>query len=191
MKAGAVPRQEGRNGMKAIAITTKKLQDAVRERKERGDYARLMKDSEKAQKVCDKAKEAHEAIEAPIAAAIEEALSEANGKASAFTITTFCQVNNFCVRLEADLQNRGITLKSLVGTVATLTSEGPSAKAYKYTATGTRITVKRVTDGWRLIDVKRVGVYPKQPARRTVEVSAAAADDIRRHMFEGLQIRET
>lgn len=174
--------------MKAIVITTKKLHDALQERKDRGDYARLMKDSAKAQKVWDKAKEA---IEAPIAAAVEEALSEANGKASDFTITTFCQVNNFCARLEADLQNRGITLKSLVGTVATLTSEGPSAKAYKYTATGTRITVKRVADGWRLIDVKRVDVYPKQPARRTVEVSAAAADDIRRHMFEGLQIRET
>lgn len=177
--------------MKPIVITTKKLQDARREREDKENYARLMKDSEKVQKAWDKAKEEHEAIEAPIAAAVEEALSEANGKASAFTITSFSQVDNFCVGLEAELQNRGISLKSLVGTVATLTSEGPSAKAYKYTATGTSITVKRVTDGWRLIDVKRVDVYPKQPARRTVEVSAAAADDIRRHMFEGLQIRRT
>jgi hypothetical protein len=177
--------------MKPIVITTKKLQDALRELENKANAARLLNGSEKAQKAWDEAKETHEAIEAPIAAAVEEALSEVNGKASAFTITTFCEVNDFCVELEEELQNRGITLKSLVGTVATLTSEGPSARAYKYTATGTRITVKRVTDGWRLIAVKRVDVYPKQPARRTVEVSAAAADDIRRHIFEGLQIRET
>ena len=191
MKAGMVPRQEGGLDMKAIVITNKKLQDALRERKDKGDYARLMKGCEKAQKALDKATEAHEEIEAPIAAAVEAALSEINGKASAFTTTTFGEVNTFCVELEEELQNRGITLKSLVGTVATLILEGPSAKAYKYSASGTKITVKRVTDGWRLIDVKRVEVYPKQPARRTVEVSAAAADDIRRHMFEGLQIRET
>lgn len=177
--------------MKPIVITTKKLQDALRELENKANAARILNASEKAQKAWDEAKETHEAIEAPITAAVEEALSEVNGKASAFTITTFCEVNDFCVELEAELQNRGITLKSLVGTVATLTSEGPSAGAYKYSATGTRVTVKRVTDGWRLIDVKRVDVYPKQPARRTVEVSAAAADDIRRHMFEGLQIRET
>ncbi|MBM2324315.1 MULTISPECIES: hypothetical protein [Marivita] len=177
--------------MKPIVITTKKLQDALRELENKANAARLLNGSEKAQKAWDEAKETHEAIEAPIAAAVEEALSEVNGKASAFTLTTFCEVNDFCVELEEELQNRGITLKSLLGTVATLISEGPSAKAYKYSASGTKITVKRVTDGWRLIDVKRVDVYPKQPARRTVEVSAAAADDIRRHMFEGLQIRET
>jgi hypothetical protein len=71
-------------------------------------------------------------------------------------------IRNIAARAEARLETVGIPQTNRIGIEAVQTSEGPSANSYSYGVKGSKITLKRSKDGWRLVSYDMVGVYPKQ-----------------------------
>jgi len=122
--------------------------------------------------------------------ALEAAMRAVNGRADAFTLTASDAVDA-AVDAEAAMARSGITKEHRSGIIVTVTSAGPAARAYKYAARGTQITLRRNSAGhWDLTSVTRVEVHPKQTRRTTIAISAAAADDVRRHAMHGYVIAE-
>ncbi len=126
------------------------------------------------------------ALDAPIT----EALHAVNGRASSFAITLGSEVRAYARDVQAKLDNAGIPQADQVGTTATITPSGPTAKAYKYAAAATRITLLRGVKGaWYLTGIERVEVYPKQPGRCYVTISPAARDAVIRHAMAPFAVR--
>jgi hypothetical protein len=132
------------------------------------------------------AMEARLALDIPVM----DALRAVNGRASSFAITLGSEVRREAEWVEKKLDSAGIPQAERVGTVATITAAGPSAKAYKYTAAGTRITLLRGVKGaWYLTGVERVEIYPKQPSRADIVISEAARDAVYRHAMAPFSVR--
>ena len=121
--------------------------------------------------------------------AINAALDKVNGKAVAHTINTYAGVALIADRAEDLLDERGVTQKGRVGTTVIYTPSGPSASSYKYAAVSTTITLKRVADGWRLIDATRTSVWPKSAETFCIIVGSKAAEDINRAAFENIVVQ--
>ena len=121
--------------------------------------------------------------------AINAALDKVNGKAVAHTINTYAGVAIIADRAEELLDSRGVTQKSRVGTTVIYTPSGPSASSYKYAAVSTTITLKRVADGWRLIDASRSSVWPKSAETFCLVVGSRAAEDINRAAFANIVVQ--
>ena len=120
---------------------------------------------------------------------IEAALVYINGQAKAHTITTYAEVWAVADRAEVLLDSRGVSKKNRVGTTVAYDPSGPSAKAYKYGAISTTITLKRVADGWRLVGVNRITAWPQSPETFNLTISPEAADNISRAAFDGITVR--
>ena len=136
------------------------------------------------QKAIDEA----QAVQGPLSSAVYDALHNVNGKATAHTIASYCQVEAVCQRAERALKASGVTKKNRIGVTVHFSPAGPSANAYKYAAKSTRIECRRTGDGWRLIDVQAIDIYPRTPERFGLTVSEAAAEDIRRAAFAGITV---
>ena len=121
--------------------------------------------------------------------AIVAALSSVNGRAEAHTISTYAEVWAVADRTEVLLDKRGVSKKNRVGTTVAYDPSGPSAKAYKYGAISTTITLKRVADGWRLVGVNRITAWPQSPETFNLTISPEAADNISRAAFDCITVR--
>jgi hypothetical protein len=67
--------------------------------------------------------------------------------------------------------------------IATHTSKGPTARAYRYGVNGSIVTLRRAADGWRIIGFEAARVYPQQGGKLMLQISPeqeiAAADAMR------------
>ena len=185
-----------------IKVTTKALDDLTArvaiQRRDRDEVAECLTrspDSEHWQgrvaergALLDKAIAEAQAVQGPLSSAVYDALRAINGKATAHTLTSYCQVEAVCQRAERALKASGVTTKNRIGVTVHFSPAGPSANAYKYAAKSTRIECRRTGDGWRLIDVQAIDIYPRTPERFGLTVSEAAAEDIRRAAFAGITV---
>lgn len=118
--------------------------------------------------------------------ALLAAFDAVNGRAGSFTLSTSDAIN-LAVETEERLAEMGVPKASRPGTVVTMSSAGPSASAYKYTATGTEFALRRNTKGdWLVERVARITVYPKQSSRTRLVVSQDARDAIVRRALDGI-----
>lgn len=69
------------------------------------------------------------------------------------------------------------------GIIATHTSSGPGARAYKYSVCGSAVTLRRAADGWRVIGFAEARVFPQQGGKLLLQISpeqeAAAVEAMR------------
>jgi hypothetical protein len=136
------------------------------------------------------APKAVEAICAALAAPIEAALAAVNGRAGSFTVTRAYEVAHYADEAEAALERAGIPQSDRPGTIVTAQPAGPSANKYGYRAVSTSITLVRRRNGeWLLTGIRRTEVYPKQPARFNIEISAAAGEAATRAALRPFVVR--
>lgn len=57
------------------------------------------------------------------------------------------------------------------GIIATHTSMGPAARAYKFAVCGSAVTLRRAADGWRVIGFAEARVYPQQGGKLILQIS--------------------
>ena len=169
-------------------ITTRAIEKLRAKAAEAARHASFPSSSDASKAAWRQADDARLEAFSALAVPVEAALKAANGKAAAQAITTFNEVLDVADEAERTLRGRGATLANIVGAEVAFTPAGPSAKSYKYAARSTRITLRRVADGWRLAKVEAVDVYPKQPQRIAYRVSAGAAADIQRAAFDGITV---
>ena len=118
----------------------------------------------------------------PLNSEIQKALDAVNGKATSFTVCSASHVREIAWNVEAMLDRRGVTKANRGGTVVTFRPAGPSASSYKHSAVSTQITMERASTGaWYLTSITRVDVYPNQTERLSIQITAAARDDVTRH----------
>ena len=123
------------------------------------------------------------------AKAIVAALACCNGRAVARTISTYAEVWAVAERAEDLLAKRGVAKKNRVGTTVEHYPAGPSASAYKYGAISTHISLKRVSDGWRLVGVSRTTAWPRASELFELTISPEAAENVSRAAFDGFIVR--
>ena len=119
----------------------------------------------------------------------ESALLAVNGKSESFAITQYYEIIDVCQQIEQHLDARGVSKSAMAGTTAFYTPAGPSANAYKYAANSTRISLKRIADGWRLTAIDKTKVYPKQPERLDITIGEKTQSAIMRRAFDKITVR--
>lgn len=103
---------------------------------------------------------------------IDAKLSSVNGTATSFTITEASTLRAFAERAEEQLSE--ILPKSAwKGAQVTCRPAGPSASSYKFGAKSTECTLERGATGWFLIACETARVYPKNPSKCVVSLTAA------------------
>jgi hypothetical protein len=128
------------------------------------------------------------ALDAPLTAA----LHAINGAASKFTTTTGSEVRHVAHAAEALLDRAGVPQSERVRTTVTHVGAGPSAKAYKYAARATLVTLLRGRQGeWRMTECGATNVYPTQRETLVVTISPAAAESVTRHALAPFAVRVT
>lgn len=83
---------------------------------------------------------------------IEQAIKEAEGKATARTID-YTHIEHFIKRIEKRLNIPKKSMRGIVATVDYWADNFPSA--YSYTPYSTHFTIEKVSTGWALVDVSR------------------------------------
>lgn len=96
--------------------------------------------------------------------ALYDALYEVNGDAARLVLEPY-EVVKLAQLGEERLDIAHLPQTQRPGFKMIVTSAGPGAKAYKYGAIGTRVTLERKPRGWVLVDAERIKVYPQQPQR--------------------------
>jgi hypothetical protein len=119
-------------------------------------------------------------------AAIESALAAINGRASAFAITGYWEVWKVADAAESHLS--ALPKAERVGAVAVHVPDGPAAKAYKYRAASTRLSLERRATGWFLTEIERTEVYPGTSGYLRLSITQAQADEIARRAVAGFRI---
>lgn len=95
--------------------------------------------------------------------AVEAALREVNGRASAHAVTSMHVVTAIAERATALLDRRDVRIADRAGATVEYKPAGPSANRYKFSAASTRVTLRLAADGktWRLAAVAYDQVHPK------------------------------
>lgn len=122
------------------------------------------------------------------AAKINAALAAVNGKADAFTIRHYDTVVAYSEEVEKQLRKSLLPKADRAGASAVITPAGPSAKAYKYAAKSTSISIERGASAWFLVFVRETSVYPKQAERICVSISETQRDTIARKAVEPYRV---
>jgi hypothetical protein len=117
---------------------------------------------------------------------VEAMLDAVNGRASAFAVTTYEEVESAASDAEKRLE--GLPKADRAGAKASWRPAGPSAKSYKYRAASTVIALERRAAGWYLTGATRTEVYPAAPEKLTVFVTEAQADEIARRAVAGFTV---
>lgn len=99
-------------------------------------------------------------------------LSSANGTATSFTITEAATLRAFAERAEEQLAEI-LPRSAWKGARVTCRPAGPSASSYKFGAKSTECTLERGATGWFLIACETARVYPKNPSKCAVSLTAA------------------
>lgn len=111
------------------------------------------------------------------AIAITDALAAVNGRAAAFTVTSYYDVASAAT--DADARLLALPAAARKGARAWYIPAGPGA-GYKYKAKSTRIDIERRASGWFLTGVAEAIVYPKQAARLSITITPDQAAEIAR-----------
>jgi len=173
--------------MKTLKITTKEL-DSLLERKEDLRLSQTYYHDSRRQTLIDHlVKEISELWE-EMASPVEEALKEVNGRAETHTITRFAEVHRLATRAENQLAASGLSKSERIGAVLEYRPAGPSANAYKYAAVATKLVLLRVTDGWRLKNVCRDSVFPKQAEMFEIHIDQETAEIIKKKALSGYKV---
>lgn len=93
-----------------------------------------------------------------------EAVAASNGKASKFVYTA-TDIVALARRAERRLDRMDLPQAARVGFGASFSHAGPVAKAYKYSATGRSVTMRRSGRGWVLVSIDEIAIYPQQNER--------------------------
>lgn len=107
----------------------------------------------------------------------EALLCRVNGKATKHTFTSWRDLRAIAIESEKQLVSSGVSLKARVGCTVTATSGGSVASAYKYSRECTRVTLKRGSSGWYLIDASRVSIYKIAP-KNSITLTDAAKESV-------------
>ncbi len=123
---------------------------------------------------------------------LEQAVAEANGKASAHTYNA-TQIEWLAETAEKRLARDGITVANRVGAVVTAISEVPTAKAYNRksrSAIATRVVMRRTTACWIIEKIEKFERYtgPGGDEKIVTTISEAARDDIMRKALDGYAV---
>jgi hypothetical protein len=95
-----------------------------------------------------------------------EAVNVGNGRAYKFVYSSD-EVVSLARRAERRLDRMDLPQADRVGFVATFAHAGPTAKAYKFTATGRSVTMRRAAKGWVLVAIDEINIYPQQNEKTT------------------------
>ena len=124
-----------------------------------------------------------------LTAPAEAALAETNGRASAFCVTSASELRTFAASAEAEMARSGIPLALRGGAIVRARHAGPSAKAYKWPAKATIVTLTRDSKGqWFLTSIAATTVYPKGAAVFGIDISPAARDAVIKHAMAGFTV---
>ena len=125
----------------------------------------------------------------PIEEALDAALEKVNGRASSHTLSA-SGVVSAAQRAEMQMEASGLPKALRVGAVASFTPSGPgSAYARKgSTVVTTRITMRRVTDGWRLIKAEKVDIPAGRLERSSLDISEEARARILENAMKGYTV---
>lgn len=98
-------------------------------------------------------------ISAANAAAIEQALREVNGKATAHTYTSYAEIEELAERAESQLLDLIDCKKHAAGAKFYAVSGGKVARSYKNVRIGTGVELMRNSAGWVLVDVHQCTLF--------------------------------
>jgi len=118
---------------------------------------------------------------------VEAALSLVNGRSTSFTITSYeavCMVVDRCSKMLC------LPKKAWIGIDMVYVPAGPSAKAYKYAAKSTQLTLKRGSTDWFLEHVAEAQVFPCSKERFSIHIDPRQAEAIMAKAMEQFTIKE-
>jgi hypothetical protein len=114
------------------------------------------------------------ALEARVMPPIRAAFAEVNGTARAHTLDE-STARSMAITAERMLATRQIPLAARARCEIRVRSAGPTAAAYRWTATGTEFTLRRdTTGGWEVTAIRRVTLRPKDRGEETLRLTPAA-----------------
>lgn len=119
--------------------------------------------------------------------AVEAYLRSINGKATLHTTNDFLELMEFAKDAEDDLNRVQVSKTAKPGCIAYHCDGGASAKSYRYSRTVTGVTLKRYTEGWRLMEAQRVERRPQEPVIWFVRIPAHYIEEIKRKAAYGLR----
>lgn len=118
----------------------------------------------------------------------KEAVSDANGALSKFVYTAD-EIVKLAIRAERRLDRSGLTKTKRAGIELTAQHAGPGAKAYRYSSSSRRVTIRRNTKGWVLVSLDETRVFPTQGERISYRASAAQIEDIQRRATDDFSVK--
>lgn len=120
----------------------------------------------------------------------QQMLDEVNGRAKSFTLD-ISDLSKIAQRAENQLDESGLPKSKRVGAIVFYAPAGPSAKRYKYNAISTTVTLRRVKNGWRLIDASRCSARPQEPEHFRVRISPEQSEIITAHAMRNYIVDPT
>lgn len=119
-------------------------------------------------------------------------LKQVNGRAVTYTLDAD-RVIDFARKAEEHLAERGINVRNRVGTEVIYRPAGQliwtSYAAIAKPSITTRVVLKRVRDGWRLISAERDHCFVNQKEFKQMIIGPAANDNIIRQATNGFVVR--
>lgn len=128
------------------------------------------------------------AIKISDVAIIEANLAEINGRADTWTASAE-DIVNAAHKAEADLASRNLAASFRKGAIAVYRTAGPAANAYRNAVRGNEVVLKRFAEGWRVIEISKVDIYPKSAAKLSLTVTAEQRNRILRAAVDGLTVK--
>lgn len=101
---------------------------------------------------------------------IEKALESVNGRACNWVIDTIKEVLDIAVKAEVQFDEVQLPKTYRVGATAKAYGYAPG-KGYKYGVESTEINLRRFADGWRVMNVDRIKLYPADSRASKVKIS--------------------
>lgn len=123
------------------------------------------------------------------AGGIEAALAEANGRATAHTITSDRSVEVLAQLAEQHALDLGALKKGFKGARLIYVPAGPGeacAKKARSVVT-TCVTLERAASAWALVDVEKVERSANSDAHRDLALTVQALNEIARSVYKGLR----
>lgn len=101
---------------------------------------------------------------------IVQALDSVNGKACNWVIDTIKEVVDIAERAEVQFDEVHLPKTYRVGATAKAYGYAPG-KSYKYGVDSTEIELRRFAEGWRIMNVDRIKLYPADSRASKVKIS--------------------
>ena len=111
-------------------------------------------------------------------AALQAALEKANGSATAHTFRSWNSLIECARQAEAKLDYLGLKKGSRAGAIATATSGGSVAHAYKYTRITSIAVLERGASAWFLVDLSTAESYRRTAGEVFVSLTAAQDTEV-------------